>query len=422
VIRCPSTSVKVGCAPGWGTLFAQDQPRPLRPGGQAGHAGGLGHLRALTQPLVLDGRVPALIRDQVHDGLGALIDGNPKGNPTPSLRQAAANRCVAPAESDRASTRGEDGVAGPRPDIFRQRRQGHVQHRRMIGGGVATSIAGPQQPASHPGLFGGGGGELQPGDKGLLHGAGAVVGAGVPVWVKEPKCLRAGGGVPAASAVISSPALPAAASSPSLRRIVLTSGARSRPSTRPSAAGGTRVAPSAWGLTPQGQEHQGQQCGGQPIEPVLKPPVDVPRAAEQPGVLQRREREQQPGQRVPGTRGEDSSGEGEVVAAGSPAREHPVRSGPDVTRFRDELRSGADPETAAVTTMRTAGRSVLTAGITIVIGMLGLLVLRESLMNGVAVAAAATVAMTVLRRRQELALGSAAAIRAGGSSGSGGWR
>ncbi|HEU5024206.1 MAG TPA: MMPL family transporter [Spirillospora sp.] len=67
-----------------------------------------------------------------------------------------------------------------------------------------------------------------------------------------------------------------------------------------------------------------------------------------------------------------------------------------VTRFRDELRAGADPETATVTTMRTAGRSVLTAGITVVIAMLGLLALRESLMNGVAVAAAATVAMTVL--------------------------
>ena len=46
--------------------------------------------------------------------------------------------------------------------------------------------------------------------------------------------------------------------------------------------------------------------------------------------------------------------------------------------------------------MRTAGRSVLVAGTTVVIGMMGLLVLRESLMNGVAVAAAATVAMVVL--------------------------
>src|SRR6266487_4638228 len=46
--------------------------------------------------------------------------------------------------------------------------------------------------------------------------------------------------------------------------------------------------------------------------------------------------------------------------------------------------------------MRTAGRSVLIAGTTVVIGMLGLLVLRQTLLNGVAVAAAATVAMTVL--------------------------
>ena len=46
--------------------------------------------------------------------------------------------------------------------------------------------------------------------------------------------------------------------------------------------------------------------------------------------------------------------------------------------------------------MRTAGRSVLIAGTTVVIGMLGLLVLRQALLNGVAVAAAATVAMAVL--------------------------
>ena len=39
---------------------------------------------------------------------------------------------------------------------------------------------------------------------------------------------------------------------------------------------------------------------------------------------------------------------------------------------------------------------MLTAGVTVVIGMLGLLVLRQSLLNGVAVAAAVTVAMTVL--------------------------
>jgi uncharacterized membrane protein YdfJ with MMPL/SSD domain len=67
-----------------------------------------------------------------------------------------------------------------------------------------------------------------------------------------------------------------------------------------------------------------------------------------------------------------------------------------LTRFRTELRAGNAPEEATVTAMKTAGVSVLTAGTTVVIGMLGLLVLRQQLLNGVAVAAAATVAMTVL--------------------------
>jgi RND superfamily putative drug exporter len=67
-----------------------------------------------------------------------------------------------------------------------------------------------------------------------------------------------------------------------------------------------------------------------------------------------------------------------------------------VTRFREALRSGAAPEDAVVVTMTTAGRSVLTAGATVAIGMLGLLVLRQQLMNGVAIAAAVTVAATVV--------------------------
>jgi RND superfamily putative drug exporter len=51
---------------------------------------------------------------------------------------------------------------------------------------------------------------------------------------------------------------------------------------------------------------------------------------------------------------------------------------------------------SAAPAMRTAGWAGLTAGTTVVIGMLGLLVLRQALLNGVAIAAAATVAMTVL--------------------------
>jgi uncharacterized membrane protein YdfJ with MMPL/SSD domain len=67
-----------------------------------------------------------------------------------------------------------------------------------------------------------------------------------------------------------------------------------------------------------------------------------------------------------------------------------------VTRFREGLHGGRAPEDAAVLAMRTAGRTVLVAGTTVIIGMLGLLVLRESLMTGVAIAAAATVGMVLL--------------------------
>src|SRR6266704_780582 len=63
-----------------------------------------------------------------------------------------------------------------------------------------------------------------------------------------------------------------------------------------------------------------------------------------------------------------------------------------VTRFREALRSGAAPQSAVVTAFSTAGRAVLFAGTTMIIAVLGLLVLRQPLMNGVAVAAAATVA------------------------------
>jgi RND superfamily putative drug exporter len=59
-------------------------------------------------------------------------------------------------------------------------------------------------------------------------------------------------------------------------------------------------------------------------------------------------------------------------------------------------RNGSAAEDSVVVAMRTAGGSVLAAGTTVVIGMLGLLVLRQQLLNGVAIAAAATVVMTVL--------------------------
>jgi hypothetical protein len=64
--------------------------------------------------------------------------GNPKENPTPRLRQAAANRCVGPGRVRACQHPWAGGVTGPRPGILRQLGQGHVQHLHMIGGGVAA--------------------------------------------------------------------------------------------------------------------------------------------------------------------------------------------------------------------------------------------------------------------------------------------
>ncbi len=122
-----------------------------------------------------------------------------------------------------------------------------------------------------------------------------------------------------------------------------------------------------------------------------------------PGPAQRQELRGVPGHGVRGGPGETERPPGPAQRQelrGVPG--HGVRGGPGETERppgpaqRAELHEGQHPEDAVVTAMRTAGRAVLTAGITVVIGMLGLLVLRQALLNGVAIAAAATVAMTVL--------------------------
>ncbi len=56
-----------------------------------------------------------------------------------------------------------------------------------------------------------------------------------------------------------------------------------------------------------------------------------------------------------------------------------------VTRFREALASGKDPESAVVLALDTAGRAVLFAGTTVVIALLGLLVLNTQTFRGVAV-------------------------------------
>jgi RND superfamily putative drug exporter len=55
-----------------------------------------------------------------------------------------------------------------------------------------------------------------------------------------------------------------------------------------------------------------------------------------------------------------------------------------VTRFRSSLADGADPRGATQTAIATAGRSVLFAGMTVVISMLGILLMGQPAMNGFA--------------------------------------
>jgi putative drug exporter of the RND superfamily len=67
-----------------------------------------------------------------------------------------------------------------------------------------------------------------------------------------------------------------------------------------------------------------------------------------------------------------------------------------INRFRGERSGGADVRGATLTAMDTAGRSVLFAGTTVVIALLGMLLLGVSFLNGPAVASAAAVALTML--------------------------
>ena len=67
-----------------------------------------------------------------------------------------------------------------------------------------------------------------------------------------------------------------------------------------------------------------------------------------------------------------------------------------VTRYRQELRHGADVGTALATAVGTAGSAVVTAGITVVIALAGLFVAGIPFLTQMGVAAAATVVVAVL--------------------------
>jgi putative drug exporter of the RND superfamily len=67
-----------------------------------------------------------------------------------------------------------------------------------------------------------------------------------------------------------------------------------------------------------------------------------------------------------------------------------------VTRYKESLQDGDEPETATVKAITTAGRAVLFAGTTVVIALLGLVVMGQRLMSGVAIATVATVLVTMI--------------------------
>ena len=66
-----------------------------------------------------------------------------------------------------------------------------------------------------------------------------------------------------------------------------------------------------------------------------------------------------------------------------------------VTRTRQDLRAGASVAEAVTRALDTSGRAVLFAGGTVVIALLGMLLLGQSLLSGIALSASLTVAVTV---------------------------
>ena len=67
-----------------------------------------------------------------------------------------------------------------------------------------------------------------------------------------------------------------------------------------------------------------------------------------------------------------------------------------VTRYRENLAAGLDPERSVVRAIDTAGRAVLFAGTTVVISVLGLLLMKTSIMRGVAIGISIGVLTTML--------------------------
>ena len=67
-----------------------------------------------------------------------------------------------------------------------------------------------------------------------------------------------------------------------------------------------------------------------------------------------------------------------------------------VTRYREGLKAGLDPEQATSAAIDTAGRAVVFAGFTVVISLLGMFIMGLAFINGLATGAAVTVLVTMI--------------------------
>ena len=67
-----------------------------------------------------------------------------------------------------------------------------------------------------------------------------------------------------------------------------------------------------------------------------------------------------------------------------------------ITRYRTALAAGRQPQDAAAESIATAGRSVLVAGLIVVISLLGLFAMRLPFLNGVAISSSIAVLVAAL--------------------------
>ncbi|MFF5263640.1 MMPL family transporter [Actinomadura viridis] len=67
-----------------------------------------------------------------------------------------------------------------------------------------------------------------------------------------------------------------------------------------------------------------------------------------------------------------------------------------VTRYKESLQDGDEPESATIKAITTAGHAVLFAGTTVMIALLGLIAMGQKMMTGVAIGASVTVLVTMI--------------------------